>query len=124
MDIIGSVAADEVPPGERRIRVPGRWEAIVRRAIDDHQQQRVTVLRAKDDKELKMMRNGMAIPLRKHGYRARPVIVRDGNEIRVFLELALRVEKATEPVAEPTRLPVSVNSDRPVAEAWRGDRHA
>lgn len=98
MEIVGSVAADEVPEGIRRERAPGVYALLAKRAIADHEQSRVTVVKVKDNAELTKLRNNLAGPLRAAGYKARPLIVRQGEELRVFLELALREGKATAPV--------------------------
>jgi len=85
-EIIGSVARDEVPKGVRQLR-PSLWATLAQRIIDDHHQQRVTVLKVPNAVQLKRLRNGLAEPLRNRGYRLRAIIVRDGDEVRVFCEL-------------------------------------
>jgi len=89
VEIVGSVAADEVPEGIRRERAPGIWKQLAERALADHKQGRVTVVKVADQKELTKLRANLAQPLRLHGYKARPLIVRQGGEMRVFLELAV-----------------------------------
>jgi hypothetical protein len=87
MDIIGSVAPTEVPAGRGRTPREGVWTGLARRAVADHEQERVTVISLADNDELKKMRNGVAFPLRNHGYALRPVVVESDSELRVFMEL-------------------------------------
>ena len=87
MDIVGSVTVDEVPAGRTRMPREGVWSGLARRAVADHEQERVTVVSLKDEDELKRMRNGVAFPLRNLGYAVRPIIVEANNELRVFMEL-------------------------------------
>jgi hypothetical protein len=90
MKVIGSVAPEEVPEGERSRSRTGVWSELARRAIQDHENGRVTMVQVDDDKELKKLRNNLVQYLRPKGYRMHPVVVRqsDGGT-RVFLELRL-----------------------------------
>lgn len=90
MEIVGSVAPDEVPEGIRRGRPPGIWAQLCERAIADFRQQRVTVVRLKDQDEIEKMMNNIRTRLRGEGFQPRPVVVKQDDELRVFLELVVR----------------------------------
>lgn len=125
MDIIGSVAPEEVPQGESRMGRPGKWSVLADRAVAEAMQGRVLVVRPKDEKELKSLRAGFTIPLKKRGYKAHLVVVRQGAEYRVFIELRLRepqVEAQPPIMAAVAPEPPVLNANRPVAEAW-GNGH-
>ena len=90
VEIVGSVAPDEVPEGEVRLGRPGKWVSVATAIVADHAQQRVTVIKLSNDKEVQAMRASLAVLLRKHNLRLRPVLVRQGDEIRVFCEVVAR----------------------------------
>jgi len=58
----------------------------------------VTVVRLNDDAEFKKMMNNLRPRLKEEGYKARPILVKQGEELRVFVELVLREEAASAPV--------------------------
>jgi hypothetical protein len=94
MEIVGSVAPDEVPEGKRLSRPIGQWPTLVARAVADHESGRVTVIKVKDEKEYRRFRNGTALIFRaKTKYRLNPVIVEQPDGWRVFLELQLREQE-------------------------------
>lgn len=91
MEIVGSVASEEVPAGRRpRNTRVGIWPPVVARAITDHEQGRVTVIKVKDQKEYNRLRNGTALLFRKTKYRLHPVVVEGTDGWRIFLELRLK----------------------------------
>jgi len=93
VEVIGSVAPEEVP---RLAPVRGIWTALARRAIEDHEQGRVTVVKLDTQEAAKRMRNGMSDYIRKAGYLLHPVAVDQGKDgIRVFLELRRKPEQET-----------------------------
>ena len=98
MEIVGTVTPDEVPEGKRRTRQPGVWGLLCARVVEEHEHGRIVVVRLKDEKEYKTMRNNLGPRLRAAGFKLRPVIVEQKDELRVFLELALREDAATAPV--------------------------
>jgi hypothetical protein len=98
MEIVGTVAPDEVPEGKRRVRPPGVWGQLAERVVQEHSLGRVVVVKLKDEKEYKTMRNNLAPRLRAAGFKLRPVVIEQKDELRVFLELALREDAATAPV--------------------------
>jgi len=87
MEIIGSVAPEEVPEGEKPNARSGIWSQLAKRTITDHESGRVTMVQLDDDKELKKLRNNLVQYLRAKGYRMHPVIVRQATGMRVFIEL-------------------------------------
>ena len=89
MEIIGSVAPEEVPEGEQRNARSGIWSQLAKRVVMDHESGRVTMVQVDDDKELKKLRNNLAQYLRSKGYRMHLVIVRQATGMRVFIELRL-----------------------------------
>jgi len=93
VEIIGSVAPEEVPrvPGSRR---EGLWATVVRRAVEDHEQGRVTVIKMDSQADVDRLRNGVRIYLREAGYKLHPVTVDQGKDgVRVFLELRRKPEQ-------------------------------
>lgn len=88
MEIVGSVQADQVPEGERRIRQPSAWAHLAQQCVVDHAQGKVTIIRVKNRDEVKKVRNNIMLPLRKLGFRTSPVLVPQGDSINMYLELA------------------------------------
>jgi len=72
---------------------------LATRILADYEQQRVTVVKLKDEAEYRKMMNNLAPRLREAGFKARPMIVEQQGEIRAFMELALREEKAAAPLS-------------------------
>lgn len=119
MEIVGSVDRTEIPQVARRsYRPPGIWAQLSMRAVKDHVAGRVTVVKLKDDKELKKMRAGLQIPLRKLGYKSRLVVIEQPDGLRAFLELALREEVVEAEAAAASARENSRNDTRPIAEVW------
>lgn len=86
MDILDSIDASEVPDtGRPRF---GVWTGLAQRAIADHDQGKVTVIRLNDRTEYRRMANGTADTLRKAGYKRRfvPVDNPDGS-VTAYLQL-------------------------------------
>lgn len=93
MELLESVDPSEVPEGASRSARPGLWTGLARRAINDCDQGKVTVVVFKDEAEYKKMRNGISDYLRKAGYRPTPTVVTNANgTLRVFLQLERKVE--------------------------------
>src|SRR5262245_50947310 len=90
MEIVGSVAPEEVPEGRRVFMQEGVWTRVHKQAIADAENGRVTVLKLKDQDELKKMKNNLSARLRAAGYSMHPVVVEQSDGLRVFLELRLR----------------------------------
>lgn len=86
-EIVGSVTQDEVPKPDKRKGRPGVFSAIAERAVEDHRQGRVTVVKVPNEEELKRLRNNISHVLHQYGLAARPIVVKQGEEYRVFLEL-------------------------------------
>jgi len=88
MEIIGSVEPQAVPEGRRSTRGANSvWAALARRAMMDHEQGRVTVVKLADQAEYKKMRNGIQPYLRVRKYHLNPVILEQPDGLRVFMEL-------------------------------------
>jgi hypothetical protein len=88
MEIIGSVSPDGVPEGMRRpARTASVWAALARRAMADHEQGRVTVIKLANAAEYKKMRNGTHSYFNSRKYALNPVIVDQSDGMRVFMEL-------------------------------------
>lgn len=87
MEIVGSIAPEEVPENARRAPRTGVWSSLARRCIADHEDGRVTVVKVADQDELAKLRNGTAEALRKAGYGRRFSVeaLRDG--LKVFMEI-------------------------------------
>jgi hypothetical protein len=65
----------------------GVWSSLARRAIMDHEQGRITVIKLKDEEEYKKMRNGCAQYFQTRRYRLNPLLVEQADGLRVFMEL-------------------------------------
>jgi hypothetical protein len=85
IEIIGSVAPQEVPTQRRE----NNWSRLAERVVRDHEEGRVTVLRLTDEEDLVRLRGNLGHHLHRKDYSARTVVVRQGDpiEIRVFVEL-------------------------------------
>lgn len=97
MEIVGSVAPEDVPEAPRRGGRPGVWPALQQRIIADHEQGRVTVVRLRDEKEYKTMQNNVGPRFRDTQYRLRPVVVVQDDGLRVFMELLPREDNGLRP---------------------------
>jgi hypothetical protein len=105
MEIVGSVAKDEVPEG-RTPSQNGIWTGLARRAVEDHKQGRVTMIQVTDNEEYKRMRNGTHDAFRQLGYQLFPVIVDQPDGMRIFLEVEERKSAPTNGTVKSPRAPI------------------
>jgi hypothetical protein len=63
------------------------WASLARRAMADHEQGRVTVVKLEDQTEYRKMRNGTQQYFRSRLFRLNPVILEQPDGLRVFMEL-------------------------------------
>lgn len=85
-EIVGSVAPNEVPPARRNIK-RSKWALLADRVIADYRAGRVTVLRVSDDAAVIRLRGNIANYLNREHLGARTIVVRDDDEVRVFVEV-------------------------------------
>jgi hypothetical protein len=128
LEIIGSVEPEAVPQGARRLDFKGVWSTLARRAMMDHEQGRVTVIKLNDMDEYKKMRNGVQTYFSTRRYRLNPVIVEQADGLRVFMELQ---PSGPEPLPTPTPAPqqhggtpLANHRDRPPEPQRQGPKPA
>ena len=97
MEIVGSVRRDEVPEASRPERPLSPYRELALKAVEDYQREQVTVVKVRDEKELKSFRNNIAYPLRTLGYKPRLVVHREGNEIRIYVNITPRETESESP---------------------------
>lgn len=88
MEILESVAPEEIPDDAEAPGARGIWTGIAQHAIEQHRKGKVAVVRLPDEEAYKRMRNGIGDYLRQRGYLAKPVLRKEDSGVIVYLKLA------------------------------------
>jgi len=97
VEILESIPRDQMPASTRP-SAGSIWASLAERVINDHLEGRVTVVSLADQKEVERMRGGMAHRLKRDNWKARTVVQRNKDGIRVYIDLVSLIEEPPESV--------------------------